>query len=40
MKQEALCKLDKYEGFTKIFIDASKQTDGGVAAVFYVPDLH
>ena len=39
MKQEALlCLLDKYEGFIRIFTDASKVVDGGVAAAFYVQD--
>ena len=36
MKIEALCFLNKYEGWTNIFTDASKLFDGGVAAAFYV----
>ena len=38
MKQEALCLLEKYEGFIRIFTDVSKVADGGVAAEFYVQD--
>ena len=38
MKQEALCSLDKYQGFIRIFTDASKVADESVAAAFYVQD--
>ena len=36
MKTEVLGLLEKYAGWTKIFTDASKLVDGGVAAAFYV----